>query len=153
MKKLCTLLLLSAVIMIGTSCSSSSTSPSTPDGTVVQYYKYIIKNDVKALDLMAFRFVGGTEREREKLNLDIEEKINKYNGNLTTLMFPFNNNGNLTKVEIIPNDNGEPYTNTTSRLLRDAEAAEVDVLLTFENGSVLQENHIAVKIDGKWKIY
>ena len=131
------------------SCSSSS--PATPDQCVLQYYNYIIDNDTKCLDLMAIRFVGGTDKEREKTNTELDKNIERNNGNLSDVFFRYN--GKLTKVELIPNNKGGAYTETKSRILPDAEAAEVTVKLEFENGKTQKETNIAVKIDGKWKLY
>ncbi|NDV66944.1 hypothetical protein [Bacteroides sp. 224] len=142
--------ILSFSILIFTGCSSSS-SPSTPDKCVVQYYEYIIKNDLRFKDLMAVRFVGGTEKEREKMNAEYDERIKEKNGNLSAVVFPFYEP--LKSVELVLNDKGGAYYKTESRLLPEAEAAEVTVKLTFADGETKEKEHIAVKVDGKWMLY
>lgn len=153
MKRTIYSLLIVAFTICGlSSCSSSSSSsPSTPDKCVLQYYEGIINNDPKCLDLMAVRFVGGTEQMRASINAELDNNIKKYNGDLSSVFFPYH--GKLTKVELVPNTNGGVYTETKSRLLPDAEAAEVTVNLTFDNGKTKKEKNIAVKVDGEWKIY
>jgi len=152
MKKIIVVLLVGLLTsFIVSSCSSSSSSPATPDKCVLQYYNYIINNDTKCLDLMAIRFVGGTDKERANMSAEFDKQIEKNNGDLSSVFFRFN--GKLTKVELIPNDNGGAYTETKSRLLPDAEAAEVTVELEFENGKTQKQTNIAVKVDGEWKLY
>lgn len=130
---------------------ASSSSPSTPDKCVLQYYEGIINNDLKCLDLMAIRFVGGTDNERVKNNAELDKRIEKYNGDLSAVFFPYK--GKLTEVELIPNAKGGAYTETKSRMLPQAEAAEVTVKLLFDKGKSDKETRIAVKINDEWRLY
>jgi len=126
-------------------------APATPDQCVLKYYEYIIQNDSKCLDLMAIRFIGGTENERAKMNASLDKRIENNNGDLSAVFFTYD--GKLINAEIIHNSKGEAYTETKSRLLPEAEAAEVNVKLSFANGKTKKESNIAVKVGDEWKLY